>query len=108
VYARLAKYEVPPDNVDVAIDGFREAGAVLQDLDGMIGGYLLVDEESGETISITLWDNQVAMAGSGTQAASLRQAALREANGAVVSVAEYQVAVEFGGSTRVVIDEEAS
>jgi hypothetical protein len=36
------------------------------------------------------------MSASGTRAASLRQRALRDAGGSVVSVEEYQVAVDFG------------
>ena len=100
MHARVARYDVTPENIDAAIDGFRKSGDELQALDGLVGGYLLVDEDSGQTLTITLWDNHSTMANSGTRAASLRQAALRDAGGSVISVEEYQVAVEFGGHTR--------
>jgi heme-degrading monooxygenase HmoA len=100
MYARIARYDVPPDRIDTAINGFREAGEALQQLEGVVGGYLLVDEESGRTLTIVLWDNHADMAATATRAASLRQRALREADGAVVSVEEYQIALEFGGHTR--------
>jgi len=83
-----------------AVEGFREAGEGLQELEGHVGGYLLVDGETGTALTLTLWENQTAMAASNTRAASLRQRAMRDAEGSVVSVEEYQVAVEFGGHTR--------
>src|SRR4051794_20938877 len=100
MYARIARYDVAPDSIETAIDGFREAGEALQQLEGLVGGYLLVDAESGRTLTIVMWDNHAAMAASATRAASLRQRALRAADGAVVSVEEYQIALEFGGHTR--------
>jgi heme-degrading monooxygenase HmoA len=106
MHARVSRYDVPPENVDGAIEGFRKSGLALQELEGLIGGYVLVDEDSGHTVTVTLWESQASMANSGTRAASLRQAALREADGSVVSVEEYQVAVEFGGHTRDLREEE--
>ena len=106
MHARVSRYDVAPENIDTAIEGFRKSGEELHELEGLIGGYMLVDEDTGQTMTITLWDNHSAMANSGTRAASLRQAALREASGSVVSVEEYQVAVEFGGHTRDLRDDE--
>ena len=100
MHARVARYAVAPENIDAAIDGFRKSGEGLSELEGLIGGYMFVDEDTGQTLTITLWENHSAMAQSATRAASLRQAALRDASGDVVSVEEYQVAVEFGGHTR--------
>lgn len=100
MYARLARYDVPRETLDGAVASFEEAGRGLQELEGLVGGYLLVDAESGRTLTITLWDDRRSMEASGTRAASLRQHALRDADGTVVSVEEFQVALEFGGHTR--------
>ncbi len=100
MYARLARYDVPPEHLDGAVASFEEAGRGLQELEGLVGGYLLVDAESGRTLTITLWDDQRSMDASGTRAAAMRQHALRDADGTVVSVEEFQVALEFGGHTR--------
>ncbi len=100
MFARLARYEVAPENMEAAVNGFRDAGHGLQELEGLVGGYLLVDSDAGTVMTLTLWDSQTSMETSGARAASLRQRALREANGSVASVEELQVPVEFGGHTR--------
>lgn len=100
MFARVARYQVPPEQVDQAIEGFREAGLGLQELEGMVGGYLLVDAESGTLQTFTLWDNQRSLEQSQTRAASLRHRAVSDVDGSVESVAEYEVALEFGGHTR--------
>jgi len=107
VFARIARYDVPPEELEETINAFREAGASLQELEGMIGGYLLVDPEEGTTISLTLWETQRLLEASQTRAASLRQRAVQAAGGSVQSVANYEVALEFGGHTRVLTEDEA-
>ena len=96
MHARVARYDVPPETLQAAIAGLRQAGDDLGELEGMLGGYVLADPESGTTLTLTLWDSARSMSASGTRAASLRRRALRDAGGSVVSVEEYQVAVDFG------------
>ena len=109
MYARLARYSIPPDEIDRAVRGFEDAGRSLQELDGLIGGYLLLDHESGTTMTLTLWESQAALADSETRAAVLRQRAVREVEGSCEAVNTYEVALEFGGHTRDVrgLDEDA-
>jgi heme-degrading monooxygenase HmoA len=100
MHARVARYDVDPERVEDAIKAFQEAGTGLQELEGLIGGYLLIEPDTGKTISLTLWDHKTALETGGTRAASLRQRAIREVDGQVQSVEEYEVALEFGGYTR--------
>ena len=100
MYARLARYSIPPDEIDRAVRGFEDAGRSLQELDGLIGGYLLVDGESGTALTLTLWESHATLAGSETRAAVLRQRAVRDVEGSCESVSSYEVALEFGGHTR--------
>jgi heme-degrading monooxygenase HmoA len=96
LFARLAKYEVSPDQVDDAIEAFREAARGLAELDGNEGGYLLVDREDGAMMTFTFWTSQAAVAASEVRAAALRRQALNSVDGGVVGVDAYEVALEFG------------
>ena len=100
MHARVARYDIPLDRMEDAVEAFREAGTQLQQLEGMIGGYLLVEHESGTALTFTLWEERRALAASETRAALLRQRAVRAAGGSVAAVGEYEVALEFGGYTR--------
>jgi heme-degrading monooxygenase HmoA len=95
MFARVSRYEVEPDRIDDAIEGFREASDALGQLDGALGGYLLVDPETGNSITITLWESRAALEGSDTKAASLRRNAMEASGGSVQSVEKYDVPVEF-------------
>lgn len=100
MHARVARYEVAPDRMEEAVSAFQEAGTGLQSIEGLVGGYLLVDSDTGMTITLTLWDTQRDLETGQTRAASLRQRAVREVEGTVHSVEEFEVALEFGGYTR--------
>jgi heme-degrading monooxygenase HmoA len=95
MFARLSRYEVEPDRIDDAIQGFREASDALAELDGALGGYLLVDPETGNSITITLWESRAALDGSDTKAARLRRNAMEASGGSVQAVQTYEVPVEF-------------
>ena len=100
MYARVARYSVPPEEIENAVRGFEDAGRGLQELEGLVGGYLLMDPEDGTTMTLTLWENHAAMAQSETRAAVLRQRAVRDVAGSCEAVNTYEVALEFGGHTR--------
>jgi heme-degrading monooxygenase HmoA len=95
MYARFARYEIPPDRVEDAIEAFREAATGLTALDGSMGGYLLVDRDDGKLVTFTRWENQAALEGSEVRAAALRRQAMSEVGGEVVAVRTYEIAFEF-------------
>jgi heme-degrading monooxygenase HmoA len=96
MYARVARYEVPPERLEAAAESFREAGAGLAQLDGFEGGYLLVDDEDGSLLTMTLWRSRTALESSETRASLLRGRAAQAVEGAVQSVRCYEVASELG------------
>jgi heme-degrading monooxygenase HmoA len=96
VHARLARYAIEPDRLDEAIEGFREAGRELAELEGFRGGQVLVDFEGGTLMTLTLWENRAAVDRSEVRAATLRQQALRGVDGEVQSVTCYEVPFELG------------
>jgi heme-degrading monooxygenase HmoA len=95
MFARFARYDIPPDRVEDAIEAFREAAKGLASLEGSLGGYLLVDREDGKLVTFTRWESQAALEGSEVRAAALRRQAMNEVGGDVVAVRSYEIAFEF-------------
>ena len=96
MHARVARYAIEPDRLDDALEGFREAGRELADLEGFRGGHVLIDHEDGTLITLTLWENRAAVDASDVRAASLRQRALKTVDGEVQSVTCYEVPFPLG------------
>ena len=68
--------------------------------EGLAGGYVCVDYEDGAIMSMTLWQNRVAMDESERKAAGLRADAAKRVDGRVVSVQSLDVAIEIGAGVR--------
>lgn len=98
MFARVARYEVPEDRIDDAIENFRKAAAELEQLDGLEGGYVLVDRDNSTAITLTLWESRAALDASEVRASRVRQTAIGEAGGSVQAVDRGEVAYELGGS----------
>ena len=98
MWARVARYEVEPDRLEAAVQGFENAAQGLAALRGTRGGFLLVDRHEGAAVTITLWESYDSLCASEVAAAELRRQAMGEAQGSVASVALYEVAAEFGSS----------
>jgi heme-degrading monooxygenase HmoA len=93
--ARVARYEVPSDRLDDAVDAFSEAANEIQELPGMMGGYVLVDYEDGRTMTITLWENQDVFDSSESAARTARTNAANSVGGSVLSVERFEVAQDL-------------
>jgi heme-degrading monooxygenase HmoA len=100
MFARVARYEVDPDRTQEALDAFHDAVAQLEGTEGLEGGYVCVDYEDGAIMSMTLWQNRVAMDESERKAAGLRQDAAKRVGGRIVSVQSLDVAIEIGAAVR--------
>jgi heme-degrading monooxygenase HmoA len=93
--ARVARYEVPSDRIDEAVESFGQAASVVEQLEGFAGGYLFVDHEDGRTMTLTLWENQAALENSERSAGKLRREAASSVEGSVLSVEKFEVAREL-------------
>jgi heme-degrading monooxygenase HmoA len=100
MFARVARYEVPPDRTQEAIDAFHDAVAQLEGTEGLEGGYVLVDYEDGAIMSMTLWENRMALDESERKASALRQDAAKRVDGRIVSVQSLDVAIDIGTAVR--------
>jgi heme-degrading monooxygenase HmoA len=100
MFARLARYDIGPDRLEDAVSSFAEVGGGLAGLDGFERGYILVDEDEGLLLTLTLWRSRLALEASETRASLLRQRAVKAAGGTVQSVHCYEVRSELGDGSQ--------
>jgi heme-degrading monooxygenase HmoA len=98
VQARVARYEVPPDRCDEAVDAFTSAGSEIAALDGFHSGYLLVDAETGAVVTCTFWDDEASLEAAATRAATARREAVGAVEGDVLSVQTFDVVRDLAAS----------
>jgi len=96
--ARVARYEVPPDRSDDAVEAFLESAREIAEMDGFHGGYVLVDSETGTAMSLTLWETQASFETSATKAALARRRAVDAVDGEVQWVQAFDIVRDFRGS----------
>lgn len=95
--ARLSRYQIPADKVDVAIRAQAGDGATqVRQIPGNTGAYLLIDRQSGAALSITLWENESALNAS-KEAANETQARLAASvNATILGVEPYVISATAG------------
>jgi heme-degrading monooxygenase HmoA len=101
MFARIARYRFPEDRYDEAVEAFREAAQQLRELDGGTGGYLLVDRDNCTALTVTFWENRVAMEASEVHASRLRSQAINSVEGEIQTVDRCEVALDFTEEARV-------
>jgi heme-degrading monooxygenase HmoA len=94
MYARLSSYqgEAIPADVDLAV-GSDTAVKQVREIPGFRGVYLLADRASGRTLTLTLWEDEEAMAASEARATKIRQESAEREQQRVISVERYEVGV---------------
>ncbi|MDX6543723.1 MAG: hypothetical protein QOK32_1326 [Gaiellaceae bacterium] len=95
MHARVARYRIEPDRCQDAVASFTEAGAEIAKLDGFRDGYVLVDGDDGEILTITIWDSNASLDASDMKATSARRRAADAVDGTVEAVSRYNVAVDL-------------
>jgi heme-degrading monooxygenase HmoA len=92
MYARVSTFEGVADHIDEEVRVAREEYIpVVKQLGGFEGMYILVDHESGKSLSVALWSTREAMQRSEEQANRSRQEAAHDARGRVTKVERYEV-----------------
>jgi hypothetical protein len=93
MFARVSRYRGSPDKLDA---GLRVAGQTLDDAKdvGYLGSYALVDRQSGNAMTVTIWDSREHLEASAASADPLRQQ-ISDAFGATEppTVEVYEVAI---------------
>jgi predicted secreted protein len=101
MFARVARYRIPEDSLNKAVDAFTEAAEQLRGLEGSVGGYVLIDRDNCTALTVTLWENRVAMEASEVRASRLRSDAVAPFGGEVQAVDRCEVALDFSEQTPV-------
>ena len=100
MFARVARYQIPEENLDAAVDAFREAIEELRQLQGNSGGYLLVDRDNSTALTVTFWENRAALESSDMLASRLRSQAVTPYGGEIQAVDRCEVAIDFSELSR--------
>ncbi|MGH3063208.1 MAG: antibiotic biosynthesis monooxygenase family protein [Gaiellaceae bacterium] len=100
MFARVARYQIPEENLDAAVEAFREAIEELRQLQGNSGGYLLVDRDNSTALTVTFWENRAALESSDMQASRLRSQAVTSHGGEIQAVDRCEVAIDFSELSR--------
>jgi heme-degrading monooxygenase HmoA len=91
MFARIVRYSVDPERCDEALAAFEQAAQQIGDIEGITGGYVMADGDSGRIVTVTLWEDQAKMEASEVHASRLRQDALRSVDGDLESVERLKV-----------------
>ena len=92
MFARIARYEVPPDRIIEAAGAFRDAVEAIRGLDGLVDAYVLAERESqAQLLTITVWETEAAMMASRVATSRARTEAVHTVGGSVESAAEYEI-----------------
>jgi quinol monooxygenase YgiN len=87
---RLTRIEVEPSRVDDAIEAYGDTIVPwLADTAGFCSALLLIDEQTGQTISETVWRDKQALGASRSTAAAIRVDTVAATDGVVRAVEEY-------------------
>jgi heme-degrading monooxygenase HmoA len=95
MFARVARYRIPQENLDDSMKGFREAIDKLRQIDGNAGGYLLVDRDNCTAITIAFWEDRRSFEASEVQASRLRSEAVGPYGGEIQALDRCEVMLEF-------------
>jgi heme-degrading monooxygenase HmoA len=101
MFARVARYRIPEDALEDAVHGFERAAGELRDIDGNVGGYLLVDRDNCTALTVTFWESRVAMEASEVKASRLRSEAVAGTGGEIQAVDRCDVVLDFSERARV-------
>jgi heme-degrading monooxygenase HmoA len=92
MHARMTAVKVGPGQADAAIAGFVGSVPAAAKEIGAKGTALLVNRETGEGLSFTLWEDEAAMLASEERAEQLRGSTTAEMGTEVTRVERYEVA----------------
>jgi heme-degrading monooxygenase HmoA len=94
VHARVSRYQSPPEQVtDAAVDTMNATILPrLFEMDGNRGAILLLDRETGKTMTITLWDSAEAMRASEEKATQLRRDTAQTTSASIGTIEQFEVA----------------
>ena len=100
MFARVFSIQTAPDQLEQGIQRLQESTPAVQALGGFRGGYFLVDRQSGNAMTITLWESEEAIHASLPAAREVLTGMMQAIGGGSLSEPQtYEVAVELQPSS---------
>lgn len=93
MHARMTRLKADSEQMNEAVQSYRDALSQFADIDGNRGAFLLVDQSNGIGVGITLWETEDSMAAARERANEIRQQAAEQVSAKIEAVEEYAVAV---------------
>ena len=94
MFARVSTYR--GGDPERLLQGFRDATGPLETIDGFSHAYFMVDRESGQGLSITIWESEEALRESAARADELRKQGAETGGAEIESVANYEIGITAG------------
>lgn len=91
MYARVTRSKVQPERVDEALSWFEQSALPqAESTPGFAGALELFDRETGQALTVTLWETAEARTASEEMAASVRSEAESEAEFEVLGIERFE------------------
>lgn len=95
MWARVSRFQIPKNRMDEDIEESRKIVTEgVKRIPGSRGVYYLVDRERGETMAVTLWEDEQSMQASEEETARIREESTAGEGGKVLGVERYEVAIQ--------------
>jgi heme-degrading monooxygenase HmoA len=94
MHARISTYKT--DDPDRLVEGFKRISPDLEQVDGFSHAYFLIDKDSGNAVSITIWESEDALLASKNKADELRKRGTEPSGTAIESVDHYEISHQVG------------
>jgi heme-degrading monooxygenase HmoA len=92
MFARVSTYEGQADDYDAGLDEVSsDLAPKVRAMPGSAGLLSLINRDTGQSLSITLWDSEEAMVNSREAANRVRSQAATSTGSTIVGVTEYEV-----------------
>jgi hypothetical protein len=101
MFARVARYRIPEENLDRAVEAFSDAARHLREIEGSAGGYLLIDRENCTALTVVFWEDRRSLEASEVRASRLRSQAVAPLDGEIQAIDRCEVAIDFSELTPV-------
>ena len=95
MFARVFKLQVSPDQMDQFVQPMQQTAPAIRESNGFRAGYLLVDRQAGEAMTVTLWDTEEDLRASSPSARQIISGALQAAGATPSEPKTYEVAIEL-------------
>jgi heme-degrading monooxygenase HmoA len=94
MFARASMYRA--EDADKLVQGFEAVRAPLEQMDGFVHAYFMVDSAGGKGLSITVWETEEALSASAAKADELRKQGAETGGASIESVENYEIRLTVG------------